>query len=76
MHAPRQSGKTSAIIEFVKELNQESEYQALYLSVEAAHYAVNDVKKAVQAILGQFKNQMSYFFPEEKEAILFLEKLL
>ncbi|MBM3198177.1 MAG: hypothetical protein FJZ58_02840 [Chlamydiae bacterium] len=31
LHAPRQSGKTTAIIEFVKYLNQTGSYKALYL---------------------------------------------
>ena len=37
LHAPRQSGKTTAIIEFVKHLNQEGTYKALYLTTEPAH---------------------------------------
>ncbi len=35
LHAPRQSGKTTAIKEFVKQLNQEGLYKALYINVEA-----------------------------------------
>ena len=30
LHAPRQSGKTTAIIEFVRHLNEEGKYTALY----------------------------------------------
>ncbi len=76
LHAPRQSGKTTAIIEFVKHLNQEGKYRALYLSVESAHYSVNDVIKSVQAILGQFKMCITHFLPKEKWAIQYLEKIL
>jgi predicted AAA+ superfamily ATPase len=37
LHAPRQSGKTTAIIEFVKHLNQVGKYTALYHGIFAAN---------------------------------------
>lgn len=67
LHAPRQSGKTTAIIEFVKHLNEEGEYRALYLSIESARTAVNDIKYASQIILEQFKSQIAFFLPKEKK---------
>ena len=42
LHAPRQSGKTTAIIEFVNHLNLDKKYNALYLSIESARTTVND----------------------------------
>jgi type II secretory pathway predicted ATPase ExeA len=50
LHAPRQSGKTSAIKEFVQHLNQEGKYCALYLSTEIAKVAVNDVVQANKSL--------------------------
>ncbi len=76
LHAPRQSGKTTAIIEFVNYLNQEKKYKALYLSIESARSAVNDVCRAVQIILEQFKFKIRLLLPNEKEALDYLEKAL
>ena len=76
LHAPRQSGKTTAIIEFVKHLNQEGSYKALYLSTETAHSSATDVKEAVQALLEEFRDQIIDFLPEEKVAIEYLNTVL
>ena len=76
LHAPRQSGKTTAIIEFVKHLNTEDSYHALYVSIEAAHYAGTQVSLAVQEILKQFYHQITLFLPKEKEALTYLNKLI
>jgi type II secretory pathway predicted ATPase ExeA len=51
LHAPRQSGKTTAIIEFVRKLNQQGNYIALHMSTESAHTAVNDVPRAMKQLL-------------------------
>ncbi|MBS0626954.1 MAG: AAA-like domain-containing protein [Verrucomicrobia bacterium] len=76
LHAPRQSGKTTAIIEFVKHLNQKNDYKALYLSTEPAHSSFNDVKESVRAILEEFLNQITIFLPEEKIAVEYLQTVL
>ena len=76
LHAPRQSGKTTSIIEFVKHLNQKETYKALYLSTEPAHGLLNDVKESIRAILEEFLNQIMIFLPEEKTAIEYLQKVL
>ena len=76
LHAPRQSGKTTAIIEFVKHLNEEGTYTALYLSTEPAHYAVNNVVVAIRAILEQLRNQISIYLAGQEYALAFLDGLL
>ncbi len=76
LHAPRQSGKTTAIIEFVKHLNQETEYTALYLSIESARTTVNDVPLAVQIILKQFRDKIKIFLPYEEKALKYLENII
>ena len=76
LHAPRQSGKTTAIIEFVRHLNQEEKYTALYLSTEPAHCFANNTKETENAILRQFDSQLSIFHPKEKKAIQYLKKVL
>ncbi len=76
LHAPRQSGKTTAIIEFVRHLNSEGKYTALFLSTESARTAVNDVKRAIEVILKQCRQQIPLFLPEETVAINYLDDAL
>lgn len=76
LHAPRQSGKTTAIIEFVKHLNQKEYYRALYLSIESARKKTNDMSHVVQVILKQFKDKIKIFTPNETTALLYLEKII
>ncbi len=76
LHAPRQSGKTTAIIEFVKHLNLEGTYKALYLTTEPAHSSPTDVKESIRAILEECLNQITIFLPEENSAIKYLQTVL
>ncbi len=76
LHAPRQSGKTTAVMEFVNKLNKQGNYIALYASAEAAHCAVNDVKRASLALLEYFKSQIAFYLPKETEALTYLDENL
>ena len=76
LHAPRQSGKTTAIIEFVKHLNQEGTYKALYLTTEPAHGSTNDVKESIRDLLEEFRDQITFFLPNENSAIEYLNNVL
>lgn len=55
LHAPRQSGKTTAIRILIDQLNAEEKYTALYVNVEAAQAARGNVRNGLNTILGQFK---------------------
>jgi len=76
LHAPRQSGKTTAIIEFVKHLNQKGTYKALYLTTEPAHGSTNDVKESIRDLLEEFRDQITFFLPNENSAIEYLNNVL
>ncbi|EIJ36144.1 AAA family ATPase [Thiothrix nivea] len=52
LHAPRQTGKTSLLLAMMDALNQAGEYTALYINVESAQAARNDVAAGMKAILG------------------------
>ncbi len=52
LHAPRQTGKTSALRALRDELNESHRYRAVYVNVEAAQAARENVHVAMQAILG------------------------
>src|SRR5437764_5753824 len=55
LHAPRQSGKTTAIRIFTQQLNAAHQYQALYVNVEPAQAARSDVKHGMEIILNRLR---------------------
>ncbi len=52
LHAPRQTGKTSLLLAMMDKLNQSGEYTALYINVESAQSARDNVAAGMKAILG------------------------
>ncbi len=57
LHAPRQTGKTSALLALRDELNASGRYRAAYVNVEPGQAAREDVHAAMQAILGEFSDE-------------------
>ena len=53
LHAPRQTGKTSALIALLEELNASGRYRCAYVNVEIGQSAREDVVEAMRAILNQ-----------------------
>jgi len=53
LHAPRQTGKTSSLLALMKYLNEQGQYHCLYVNVEVAQAAREQVGAAMQAILSQ-----------------------
>lgn len=78
LHAPRQSGKTTSLREFAKQLNKEGQYKALYVNIENAQVARNHVERAMLGILQAFALEIKFFLDtNEDQAILnHLEVLL
>ena len=70
LHAPRQTGKTTSLLAMVKKLNEGSEFACVYINVEGAQIARNDVNKGLRAItevLGkQIKKYSGDVEPREK----------
>ena len=54
LHAPRQTGKTSALLALRDKLNESGEYRCVYVNVEVGQSAREDVEAAMSAILGAF----------------------
>ncbi|MCF7979817.1 MAG: AAA-like domain-containing protein [Chromatiaceae bacterium] len=52
LHAPRQTGKTSCMLALMEHLNREGVYQALYVNIETAQTAREDVARGMRAICG------------------------
>lgn len=75
LHAPRQSGKTTAIREYINHLNSINKYKAFYVSFEPAHNK-SSVEQTVFEILEQCKREICLQLPEEKEALDYLTTIL
>lgn len=69
LHAPRQVGKTSYLLALMEYLNSTGDYHCLYINVEAAQAAREDVESAMQLILGQIASRARDFlgdlFPQQ-----------
>ena len=57
LHAPRQTGKTTILRALRDELNGSGQYRCVYVDVETAQSAREDVGAAMQAILGALSRQ-------------------
>lgn len=76
LHAPRQTGKTSTMLNFVQTLNEEGIYNALYVNVEGAQAARADYVKGMATILEQFFTRIKEQLPHEKRIIEYLAQQL
>lgn len=75
LHAPRQTGKTSAVFQFINSLWQENEYTTLYVNVEPAQAARGNVKAGIDTILGLIKFKIRVQFGAEDPALALFEKI-
>ncbi|QEP43002.1 AAA family ATPase [Ectothiorhodospiraceae bacterium BW-2] len=64
LHAPRQTGKTTAMLAMVERLNQQGDYHALYANIEAAQTARNDADKGNRIICDTLMQSGELFFNE------------
>lgn len=76
IHAPRQSGKTTAIKDLVRRLNEEGKYTVLYINTESAHVAVNNTERAVKELLKQVREQIEETLPHEQKVLDYIKELL
>ncbi|MDR2523609.1 MAG: ATP-binding protein [Synergistaceae bacterium] len=59
LHAPRQTGKTTSLLAMADKINGEGRYHCVYVNVEAAQTARNDVARGVTAILSRLASAVS-----------------
>jgi hypothetical protein len=60
LHAPRQTGKTTSLLALVDYLNKQGEFYALYVNIEAAQTARQDVARGMRAITTQIAENAAY----------------
>lgn len=57
LHAPRQTGKTSCMLALKDYINKQGRYCAVYANIENAQTARNNVKTAIQTVVGVLMDQ-------------------
>jgi hypothetical protein len=69
LHAPRQTGKTTALLALRDHLAQAGNYHCLYFNAEVGQYARENVGQAMKAILGEMVSRARTFlgdpFPQQ-----------
>lgn len=65
LHAPRQTGKTSCLLALMDYLNSQGQYRCVYVNVELAQAAREDVAQALRAILSQLAYQAQSVLNDE-----------
>ncbi len=65
LHAPRQTGKTSALFALRDLLNSSGDYCCVYVNVEVGQSARNDVQSAMRAILAQLAREAELTLGED-----------
>jgi DNA polymerase III delta prime subunit len=65
IHAPRQIGKTTAMLALAKQLVESGQYTAVMVSVEVGAPFSQDIGAAEDAILGTWRDTISFRLPPE-----------
>ena len=66
LHAPRQTGKTSALPGLMRELNASGEYAAVYLNVEGAQGFREQIEPALQGILWELGRRIELYLGDRQ----------
>ncbi len=64
LHAPRQTGKTSSLLALMEYLNKQGQYRCLYVNVESAQAARENVEQAIRTILGELASRAEFFLKD------------
>ncbi|MCP4106041.1 MAG: DEAD/DEAH box helicase family protein, partial [Desulfobacteraceae bacterium] len=75
LHAPRQTGKTSCLLALMKHLNSGEKYRCLYLNVEAAQGARENVYRGMRAILSEMTDRAEYHLDDDSLHVICPEML-
>lgn len=65
LHAPRQTGKTSILLALRDYLNAEGQYTCLYINVEVAQSARENVERGIKAIIGEMASRARDLLQDE-----------
>ena len=73
IHAPRQVGKTTAMLTLAQELMASGQYTAVMLSLEVGAAFSDDLGAAELAILGEWKQSIRYRLPKDLQPTEWLD---
>ncbi|MFM2432864.1 MAG: hypothetical protein RLZZ511_4078 [Cyanobacteriota bacterium] len=73
VHAPRQTGKSTAMLALAEQLTASGKFTAVMVSVEVGQPFSYDVGKAEQAILGSWRRAIESRLPEELQPLAWPE---
>lgn len=76
LHAPRQSGKTTSIQEITREINKAGKYNAVYLNIESAQPARNNVEKALITVIETLRNAIKEYLGDEEATLAYLDDIV
>lgn len=76
LHAPRQSGKTTAIQETTRQLNAEGKYHAVYLNIESAQPARNNAKEALITIIESLRYAIEEYLGDEEKTVAYFDEIV
>jgi hypothetical protein len=65
IHAPRQTGKTTAVLALAKQLTESGRYAAVMVSAEVGNPFSKDPGAAELAILGSWRNSIEDYLPQD-----------
>ena len=66
MHAPRQTGKTSALFAMMRMLNEEGDYACAYSNIEAAQAARGDVAQGIATVCSVVSADIAHYLKREE----------
>jgi hypothetical protein len=65
LHAARQTGKTTLMLQLMDSLNQEGKYIALYVNIEVGQAWRNNLTELNQTIINEFQIKSQIYLPKE-----------
>ncbi len=66
LHAPRQTGKTSVLLEMMDELNSGDTYHVLYANIEAAQVSRNNVDSGIETVCSVVSRAARLYLKEDR----------
>jgi type II secretory pathway predicted ATPase ExeA len=74
IHAARQTGKTTAMLNLAKTLTDSGQYTAVMVSVEVGSVFPHDIERSEQAILGSWQSAIAVRLPAELRPAEWIEE--
>ena len=66
LHAPRQTGKTSALLEMMERINRKGDYNVLYANIEAAQAARNNIEAGIGVVCESIVSSAKIYINNEE----------